>query len=164
MFLTAFLHALVYLVTVSLFCVFRCIVCPVVWFNRIYEGGGWKLPKFVSSYDIWRTKCFWDSMYISLIFVQCLEFGFQIFSKLLNAKSFQCILWRHMGRLGIDPLILNFESRWRRMVQLKLWLLFYNTGWIGSWVVSRLCLEVDEGNLLPCHYSAVVQHVASSLY
>jgi hypothetical protein len=29
---------------------------------------------------------------------------------------------------------------------------------------SRAGLEVDEGILLPCHYSAVVQHVASSLY
>jgi hypothetical protein len=127
-------------------------------------GGEGKLPKFVSPYDIWRTTCFWDSMYISLIFLQCLEFGFQIFSKLLNAKQFQCILWRRMGRFGIDPLILNFERRWWRVVQLKLWLLYYNTYWIESWVGSRAGLEVDEGNLSPCHYSAVVQHVASSLY
>jgi len=29
---------------------------------------------------------------------------------------------------------------------------------------SRAGLEVDEGNLLTCHYSAVVRHVTSSLY
>ena len=85
-------------------------------------------------------------------------------SKFIKCKIIPVLTMKDMGRLVIDPLILNFESRWRWVVQLKLWLLYYNTHWIGSWVVSRADLEVDEGNLLPCHYSAVVQHVASSLY
>jgi hypothetical protein len=53
--------------------------------------------------------------------------------KFIKYKIIPVQTMKDKWRLVIDPLILNFKRRWRWVVQLKLWLLYYNTHWIGSW-------------------------------